>query len=136
MVLLRKKKNNQPDLMDCFSIPVCKLGDDIRGCFRTNLYSGWEQASDLVSPQPPSSDWRRERTIYLIRWQSDDDPGESLQDRWVLDVTNYIPVMQFQGAKRNHLRGSEQEGATWFWQRFLQVSDSQRCKATSSGDER
>lgn len=68
--------------------------------------------------------------------QSEDEPGESSRDRWMLDITNYIPVMRFQGAKRNHLNGSKQEGATWFWQRFLQGSDSQRCKATSSGNER
>lgn len=30
----------------------------------------------------------------------------------MLDITNYIPVMRFQGAKRNHLNGSEQEGVT------------------------
>lgn len=68
--------------------------------------------------------------------QSEDEPGESSRDRWMLDITNYIPVMRFQGAKRNHLNGSKQEGAMWFWQRFLQGSDSQRCKATSSGNER
>lgn len=32
----KEEKDYQPDLMDCFSIPVHKPSDGVRGCFRRN----------------------------------------------------------------------------------------------------
>lgn len=53
-----------------------KPGDDIRGCFRTKACSGWEQVSDLVSPQPLLTGEGKG-----LSFQSADELGESLQDR-------------------------------------------------------